>query len=129
MYDLKILQVKEATGDQVTQPQEVANLMTEESKADRELFWVLHLNNKKKIIEKELVSMGTLTSSLVHPREVFRKAIINSTQAIITVHNHPSSGIEPSKEDWAVWDQLDKAGKIIGVDIIDHLIIAHSDNS
>ncbi len=88
--ELKILQIREAQGDIYTDPGAIAKSMEMEAKADRECFWVLHLNNRNQVIEKELVSMGILDSSLVHPREVFRKACINSSISLITVHNHPS---------------------------------------
>ncbi len=123
---LDILQIKEATTNYVLRSEAVAELMVEESKADRELFWVLHLNTKKALIEKELVAMGTLDSACIHPREVFRKAVINSSSSIITVHNHPAGSAEPSSEDRKVWSRLEQAGEILGIKVIDHIIITPS---
>jgi len=123
---IKLLQVKESTGNSVSSARMVAELMAEEAKADRECFWVLHLNAKNEIIEKELVSMGTVSSSLVHPREVFKKAILNGSSSIITVHNHPSSNPAPSKDDRIIWTRLDEAGKIMGIQVLDHLIVSPS---
>lgn len=120
---IKLLQVKEATGTKVSQPSVVAKEMQAEAKADRECFWVLHLNTQNRIIEKELAHMGVLNSCQVHLRETFRKAVINSTRAIITVHNHPSGEIKPSPEDIKLWDRLRQAGKILGIEILDNLII------
>jgi DNA repair protein RadC len=97
--------------------------MAEEGKADREAMWVLHLNTKNKIIEKELVSLGSLDSSIAHPREVFRKAVINSSSCIITVHNHPSGEPIPSAEDYQTWNNLVKAGEILSIHVIDNMII------
>ncbi len=121
--NLKILQVKEAKGELVNSPQSIAKIMNVEAKADREHFWVLHLNTKNKVIEKELVSIGSLNNALVHPREVFRKAVINSTSSIITVHNHPSNTLKPSSEDLEIWEKLKEAGKVLAIELIDNLII------
>ena len=120
---LKILQVKEANGESITSPETIAIMMKEEAKADRECFWILHLNASNKLIEKELVSIGVVNGSLVHPREVFKKAILNGANGIITVHNHPGNQTKPSKEDRAIWEKLDKAGEILGIEALDHLII------
>lgn len=125
---VKLLQIREATGEPIQNPEDIARLMTEEGKADREGFWALHLNTHKKVIEKELVSLGILDQSVVHPREVFKKAVLNSTHSIITVHNHPSGDPGPSQEDKAVWERLNKAGEILGIDILDHLIITPGGN-
>ena len=103
--ELNLLQVKETSGDAVHSPNAVAGLMTEEARADRECFWVLHLNSGNKIIEKELVSMGTVNSSLVHCREVFKKSIVFGATSIITVHNHPANHAQPSKEDKMIWER------------------------
>ena len=124
--ELKFLQVKEASGDSIHNSRMAASLMEEEAKADREHFWVLHLNTKNMIIEKELVSIGTVNSSLVHPREVFKKAILNGSATIITVHNHPSGDTSPSRDDRAIWKRLDETGKIMGIQVLDHLIISPS---
>lgn len=123
---LKLLKIRETSGEIVYSPQVVASVMSEEAKADRECFWILHLNVSNKIIEKELVSIGTATSSLIHPREVFKKAILNGATGIITIHNHPGGQTQPSKEDRAIWQKLDEAGKVLGIGVLDHLIITPS---
>jgi DNA repair protein RadC len=123
---LELLQVKEATGEKIDFPVTVATMMVAESKADRECLWVLHLNAANKVVEKELVSMGSATASIAHPREIFRKSIINSATSIITVHNHPAGGITPSKEDLKTWNRLKKAGEILGIPVIDNFIITPS---
>ena len=71
--NLKLLRVKEASGVNICSSDTVARIMREEAKADRECFWILHLNSRNRVIEKELVSIGVADSSLVHPREVFKK--------------------------------------------------------
>lgn len=89
----------------------------------KEVFKVVLLNTKNEIISDIDVSIGTLNSSLVHPREVFREAIKRSTNKIILMHNHPSGSTEPSKEDKNITSRLIKCGEIIGIEVIDHIII------
>lgn len=89
----------------------------------QEHFITLLLDTKNQIISKETISVGTLNSSIVHPREVFRPAIKKSVSAIILVHNHPSGDPTPSKEDIEVTKRLVKAGELLGIGILDHIII------
>ena len=88
-----------------------------------EIFKTVLLNTKNEIITDIDVSHGTLNSSLVHPREVFKNAIKKSANKIILIHNHPSGNVEPSKEDINITNRLIECGKIIGIEIIDHIII------
>jgi DNA repair protein RadC len=111
---LKILAIRESRGLHILNPLHAAEAMTEEAMADRECFWVLHLATSHKVIEKEIVAIGILSSTLIHPREVFKKAIMNSAASIITVHNHPSGSLSPSPEDRSIWRRLSDAGKILG---------------
>ena len=121
---VEVLDTKVAPWPQrLTSPEIVASFMSAAAKADREFFWVIHLNNAKHIIEKEIVSIGTVTHAVIHPREVFKKAILNGSVSIITVHNHPGGSTEPSKHDLEIWDRLDKAGELLGIEVLDHLII------
>ncbi|MEI6758689.1 MAG: JAB domain-containing protein [Chlorobium sp.] len=89
----------------------------------KEHLFVLHLNTKNQIIRNELVSVGTLNASLIHPREVFKSAIRESAHAIILVHNHPSGDVEPSNADRQVTELLKKASAVIQIDLLDHVII------
>lgn len=93
------------------------------SESDREQFIVCCMDIKNQSTSIKVVSIGTLNSSLVHPREVFKAAILANSASIIVVHNHPSGDPTPSKEDINITVRLKEAGKIIGVDIIDHIII------
>lgn len=88
-----------------------------------EVFKVVLLNTKNEIITDVDVSVGTLNSSLVHPREVFIEAIKRSSNKIILIHNHPSGSIEPSVEDKNITKRLISCGEIIGIEVIDHIII------
>lgn len=89
----------------------------------RENFLLLCLDARSKLIYKETISIGTLNASLVHPREVFEPAIRNYAAQIIVVHNHPSGNTEPSEDDLVITKRLIEAGKILGVDLFDHVII------
>ncbi|MBR4944315.1 MAG: DNA repair protein RadC [Peptococcaceae bacterium] len=90
---------------------------------DREYFLVMLLNQKKAVLGIETVSIGTLNGSLVHPREVFKPAIRRSAFTVILAHNHPSGSCEPSEQDLLVTQRLKEAGRMIGIDVIDHIII------
>jgi DNA repair protein RadC len=89
----------------------------------QEYFICLYLDTKNKIIKEERVFKGTLNSSLVHPREVFKTAIKESANSIILVHNHPSGDCNPSVEDERITLEFQKAGEILGIKILDHIII------
>lgn len=89
----------------------------------QEYFYCLYFNNKQELIERKLLFMGTINRSIVHPREVFKSAYLNSASSIICVHNHPSNDINPSREDIHLTKQLVEIGKINGIPITDHIIM------
>ena len=89
----------------------------------QEHFYVVYLDNAKKMIADRLLFIGTINYSIVHPREVFKEAYLLSASAIICVHNHPSGNILPSKEDLDLTHQLENAGILLGIKVLDHLII------
>lgn len=90
---------------------------------DRENFVAVLLNTKNEVIESPVISVGTLSSSLVHPREVFKPAIRASAASVVLSHNHPSGKAEPSREDREVTKRLVEAAEIIGIEVLDHVII------
>ena len=90
----------------------------------KEVFKVFLLDSNNAVIASEIVSIGTLNLSIVHPREIFKLAIIKSANSIILVHNHPSGNVEPSEEDIKVTEQLRKSGELLGIKILDHVIIS-----
>lgn len=90
---------------------------------DKEAFVVAFLNTKNRVIDHEVVSVGTINSSIVHPREVFRNAIINKANSVILCHNHPSGDLNPSKEDISITQRLKDTGNLLGIQVVDHLII------
>jgi DNA repair protein RadC len=95
----------------------------------RERFVVFWLNSANTVTGFEIVTEGTINGSLVHPREVFRGAIVATSVAIIAAHNHPSGNPEPSSEDVAITKQLVESGKILGIPLQDHIIFAESQYS
>lgn len=95
--------------------------------ASREYFMSLHLNSKNQLIREVLVSVGSLSTSVVHPREVFSPAVRDSTAALIFLHNHPSGDPAPSREDLDCTQRLCRAGKILGIRVLDHIILGHDD--
>lgn len=110
--------------DKIESDEDVAKLFMEELRyKKKEVFMALLLDSKGGIISSETVSIGELTSTLVHPREVFNQAVRKSAAAIVFVHNHPSGDPSPSKEDLATTDRLVACGNILGIKVIDHLVI------
>ncbi|HYK89699.1 MAG TPA: JAB domain-containing protein [Acidobacteriota bacterium] len=95
--------------------------------ANKEYFLSLHLNSKNQLIREVLISIGSLSTSVVHPREVFAPAVHDSTAALIFLHNHPSGDPAPSREDRECTQRLCRAGKILGIRILDHIVLGHDD--
>jgi DNA repair protein RadC len=93
----------------------------------KEHLFLLHMNTKNQITRHDLISVGTLNASLIHPREIFKAAIRESSHAIILVHNHPSGDVEPSNADRQVTSILRQASAVLQIDLLDHVIIG-SDN-
>lgn len=91
--------------------------------ADREHFIVVSLDTKNQPVAINICHIGSLNASIVHPREVMKSAILSNAASIIVGHNHPSGKVEPSKEDIEVTKRLVEAGKIIGIDVLDHIIV------
>ena len=105
-------------------PQDVADfLMPRLRYAAKEQFVVILLNGKNKVIGTEVVSEGSLSSSIVHPREVFAPAMLHHAAAIMVAHNHPSGDPKPSFEDEEITRMLSRSGKVLGIPMIDHVII------
>ncbi|MBE0571680.1 MAG: DNA repair protein RadC [Ignavibacteriaceae bacterium] len=109
----------------ITSPQDIAEIFIPILRDDnKEKFIVVCLNSTNKIIKHETISIGNLNSSVVHPREVFKVAIDNSSASIILIHNHPSGNPEPSNEDIRITKKIVETGKIMEIPVFDHLIIA-----
>ena len=95
---------------------------------DKEHFWTVGLNTRNVVKYIDLTSLGTLNASLVHPREVFMLAIMKGIANIILGHNHPSGSIEPSDEDKRITRRLVDCGRILGIEVLDHIIIADNNH-
>lgn len=105
-------------------PNDSATLLREFiSEIDREVMVVCCLDIKNQPTSISIISIGTLNSSLVHPREVFKTAIISNAASILISHNHPSGQVEPSCEDLKITNRIEEASKIIGIKLLDHVII------
>ncbi len=108
----------------VSSPGDAAGLVMEEMRHyQKEHFRVVMLDTKNKVLGIEDISIGSLNTSLVHPREVFRPAIRKACASVILVHNHPSGDPTPSREDLDVTRRLCEAGKLMGIEILDHVVI------
>ena len=107
----------------INSPEEVVKEVEHIKENKKENFICLYLDARNKLIYKETVSIGTLNANLVHPREVFEPAVRNLAAQIIVVHNHPSGDPEPSEDDLEITKRLMESGKILGIELIDHLII------
>ena len=106
--------------------QQVADLCADLAPMAQEVFVALDLNAKNGVIDKRLVSLGVLDASLVHPREVFRGAVLAGAAAIIVAHNHPSGDPAPSAEDIRITRQLVQAGRVLGIRVLDHVVIGRA---
>jgi len=107
----------------ILSPQDVWTEMKDLRDGKKEHFVVFYLDTQNQIIKREIISIGTLNESLIHPREVFEPAIKNLTAQIIIAHNHPSGNLEPSPEDIVVSKRLIDAGNLLGIEVLDHIIV------
>jgi len=108
----------------ITSPSDIVNYFSAELSAlNVEKFIVVLLNTKNEIINWEIISIGSLNASIVHPREVFNRAIKRSASSILVIHNHPSGHVDPSREDISITERLSEVGKIVGIPLVDHIII------
>ena len=105
-------------------PDDLHGVLNEEfRRRDRERFLALHLDTRHRLRAIETVSIGSLNASLVHPREVFRSAVRQGTAALVVAHNHPSGCCEPSREDLELTVRLSECGRLMGIEVLDHLIV------
>ena len=121
--------VYDLSGKKVSNPIDAAVIAREVFDTDsqaEEIFGILTLDTKNNVNGVLEVSRGSLNSSVVHPREVFKRALLQNASTIILVHNHPSGECEPSHEDILLTNRLDECGKILGVKILDHIILGEA---
>ena len=116
--------IRELTGDYtINNAKDVYKYLEEFKNQDREHFIVIGLDSKNKPCYREIVHIGTLNKTVIHPREVFKKAIMMSSNSLIIAHNHPSGDTAPSQEDIKVTNDLKKCGEILQINLLDHIII------
>ena len=108
---------------EILSPEDVWKLCGDIRNSKKEHFVAFYLDTQNKLIERQIISIGTLNASLVHPREVFEPAVALHAASVIITHNHPSGDLDPSDEDAAVTKRLVEAGKILGIELIDHIIV------
>ena len=114
----------------ITSPEEaVEYLTTKFENIDREIFMVLNLNTNMDVINLNICSIGTLNYSCVHPREVFKSSILCNAASVIVIHNHPSGSLVPSKPDIDVSNRLACAGRLLGIEVVDSLIIGPKEHT
>ena len=111
------------TGTRYTTPSQVSDTFQFLMKETKEMFITLHLDGKNRIICMDLVSIGSLNQSIVHPRELFKTACLSNAAAIICVHQHPTGDPTPSSEDISITRRLKEAGEIMGIRLLDHIIV------
>lgn len=125
---VKIKMVKESSikysGRKITSPKDVISLASDFIlEMDREVCIVIGLDVKNQPCTLNICSIGSLNASIVHPREVFKSAILSNAASIIFVHNHPSGDPKESKEDISITERLKESGKILGISLLDHIIM------
>ncbi len=123
------MEIKTHIKEKISSPQIVAGIFKEimesenEFDRDKEHFWIIGLKSNNVLKFIELISVGILNSSLVHPREVFRPAITHAVASVLVVHNHPSGETIPSQEDKQITYRLIETGKMLDIPVLDHIII------
>jgi DNA repair protein RadC len=127
-YDCRLVarlpRVSEASGPSLRTADEVAAQCKDMAELAQESFNVLTLNQKHQVLRRHLISLGTLTGTIVHPREVFRPALVDSAAAVVLVHNHPSGQPAPSRDDIELTARLVEAGRLIGIRVLDHVVVS-----
>jgi DNA repair protein RadC len=112
--------------DRYTDPQQIFNAFRWLNNETKEWFVSAILDGKNKIVCIEIISIGSLNQSIVHPREVFKSALLSNAAALILLHNHPTGDPQPSREDLSITKRLCEAGEILGIKVLDHIIIGET---
>src|SRR6056297_595168 len=128
--------VKESSGSydlvtHITRPIEAVYILNDVSELNiraEEVFVIITLDNANRLTGLFEVSVGSLNSSIVNPREVYKRAILNNAQSIVMAHNHPSGVLEPSKEDIDITKKLVAVGELLGIEVFDHIIVGKDDD-
>lgn len=118
--------LKDKSETLIIQPEDVYRELRDIRQNKKEHFIVFYLDTHNREIKRETISVGTLNSNLIHPREVFESAIKNNVAQIIVAHNHPSGIVEPSEDDIEITKRLVDAGKLLGIEVLDHVIVGNN---
>jgi DNA repair protein RadC len=119
----RLFQNKKVAISQLLNPKDVFDSLKDITQSKKEHFVVFFLDSRNQQIHREIISVGTINASLVHPREVFEPAVKYLSVQVILAHNHPSGDLEPSEEDLTVNKRLVEAGKLLGIEVLDHIIV------
>ena len=123
IYRLELVKESETLVRPVSSPHELAIQMKELALSDREQMVCIHLDTKNRPIGRQTVSIGALDHAIVTPREVFKAAFLSNARSIVLTHNHPSGDVTPSEEDDRLTHLLAKAGRLVGITLLDHVIL------
>lgn len=121
--------IGESRNEQIRTPEDVVRVCSDIRNLAQETFHVLMLSTKNTLLNRVLASIGIVDATLVHPREVFRQAVMENATVIVLVHNHPSGDPSPSAEDIRITRQIVEAGKILGIEVADHIIVGRESES
>jgi DNA repair protein RadC len=116
--------LQSARNPEVLSPEDIWKMSADFRDSKKEHFVAFYFDTQNRLIERQIISIGVLDGTMVHPREVFEPAVKLCVSSVIFAHNHPSGDTEPSKEDIAVTKRLAEAGKILGIDITDHIVVS-----
>ncbi len=122
----RTMEVNDTNLPTIVTPKDVVAQLTDLRHNKKEHFIAIYLNARNQLVHKETISMGTLNANLVHPREVFEPALKHYAASIMVAHNHPSGDPKPSEDDLEITKRLTEAGKMMGVEIMDHVIVSKS---
>lgn len=122
-FELAKRLLKREEDEAIKGPEDVYELTKEIRTAKKEHFVALYLDARNRVLRKETISIGSLTANIVHPREVFQPAVGLSAASVILVHNHPSGDPTPSQDDLALTRRLLEAGRIMGIEVLDHVVV------
>lgn len=129
LYNLQLIKestIKYSTSSKITSPKDAADIFTNAINLDKkaeEYLYMIALGTKNDVLGCMEISHGSINSSIVHPREVFKRALLLNSVSIIIAHNHPSGNTTPSKEDINITQRLKECGNILGIELMDHLIV------
>lgn len=115
------------TGTRFTAPRQIYEMFSFLMRETKEVFITLHLDGKNRVICCDLVSIGSLNQSIVHPREVFKTACLSNAAAVLLIHQHPTGDPSPSSEDIAITRRLKECGELMGIKVLDHIIVGDDD--